>query len=307
AAIQRARRWLVSTRPASTEDAAFRLMGLTWAGASAEEIAAGRRDLIAMQKTNGGWPQIPGDEADAESSGEALFALFESGLANTDAASKKGLKFLISTQAPDGTWRVHTRMLSPAEISPKYFQTGFPYGKDEFLSYASSCWAVMALLRASPESPVKSESPAGAAADAPPWVWTALFGTANDLASLLNAGLDPNSKTKNGVSVLMAAAADTEKVRLLLARGADAKARASAGTDALTVAAAYRGTARSVQLLLDAGALPEPPDDVHLRNAPLVLASMSGDLEIVKLLLSRGAKPSDSALGQAVTFGYPDI
>ena len=34
---------------------------------------------------------------------------------------------------------------------------------------------------------------------------------------------------------------------------------------------------------------------------------MSGDLENVKLLLSRGAKPSESALAQAVTFGYPDV
>ena len=44
-----------------------------------------------------------------------------------------------------------------------------------------------------------------------------------------------------------------------------------------------------------------------MRNAPLVLASMSGDLDNAKLLLARGAKPSESALSEAVTFGYPDI
>jgi len=34
---------------------------------------------------------------------------------------------------------------------------------------------------------------------------------------------------------------------------------------------------------------------------------MSGDLDNAKLLLARGAKPSESALSEAVTFGYPDI
>ena len=61
-----------------------------------------------------------------------------------------GLKFLLSTQAPDGTWRVHTRMISPAPVSPEYFSSGFPYGKDEYLSYAGSSWAVMAMLSSLP-------------------------------------------------------------------------------------------------------------------------------------------------------------
>jgi len=139
------------------------------------------------------------------------------------------------------------------------------------------------------------------------WLRTALFGTARQLAAVLDTGLDPNTKTANVTTVLMAASTDADKVRLLLARGADAKLRAASGADALTIAAAYRGTAASVRVLLDAGAEPEPPQGVRLRNEPLVLASMTGDLETIKLLLSRGAKASDKALGQAVTFGYADI
>ena len=34
-----------------------------------------------------------------------------------------------------------------------YFATGFPYGKDEFLSFTGSCWAVMGLLSALPDPP----------------------------------------------------------------------------------------------------------------------------------------------------------
>ncbi len=41
-------------------------------------------------------------------------------------------------------------MISPADVSPPYFTTGFPYKKDEYLSYAASCWATMALLSGMP-------------------------------------------------------------------------------------------------------------------------------------------------------------
>jgi ankyrin repeat protein len=83
-----------------------------------------------------------------------------------------------------------------------------------------------------------------------------------------------------------------EKVRLLLARGAEAS------DGALTVAAASRGTAAVIKLLLDAG--------VPAKDKPLLLASMTGDIDNVKLLLAHGATPF-AALAQAITFGYPDI
>jgi hypothetical protein len=173
-----------------------------------------------MQKSNGGWPQLSRYEADAYSTGEALFALRQAGVPISDTAFTKGIKFLVSTQANDGTWRVRTRMISPAEISPKYFHTGFPYGKDEFLSYAGSCWAVMALLSAMPETTAKVASIESTSPEGPGWLKTALFGTAKQFAALLDNGLDPNSTTKNGTTVLMAAATDPEKIRVLLAHGA---------------------------------------------------------------------------------------
>ena len=307
AALRGARKWLFENRPKSTEDAAFRLMGLVWAEAAEEEITSAQRDLMSRQTANGGWSQLAGYTPDAYSTGEALYALSESKLPATNAALQKGVKFLFSSQAPDGTWHVRTRMLSPAEVSPKYFTTGFPYGKDEYLSYAGSCWAVMALLSTLPESSRKPQATTAVSVEAPSWLHVALFGTPADLSALLDAGLDPNSKTSNGTTVLMAGAADAEKVRLLLARGAEAGTRAPSGADALTIASAYPGTAAAIQALLDGGAQAEPPEGVNVRNEPLVLASMSGDLGNVKLLVARGAKPSEKALGQAVTFGYPDV
>src|SRR5262249_49775602 len=43
ATIARARRWLASTAPASTEDASFRVLGLVWAGAASDEVAGATR------------------------------------------------------------------------------------------------------------------------------------------------------------------------------------------------------------------------------------------------------------------------
>jgi ankyrin repeat protein len=163
----------------------------------------------------------------------------------------------------------------------------------------------MALLSELPETP--SQVAAVRGNEAEPWVRTALFGTAGELAALLDSSLDANKKTANGTTVLMFAAPDATKVRLLLSRGAEAKTRTSSGTDALTVASSFRGTQSSLQLLLDAGALPQAPEGVRTRHEPLVLASMSGDLENVRLLLTRGAEPSTEALSEAVTFGHADV
>ena len=103
----------------------------------------------------------------------------------------------------------------------------------------------------------------------------------------------------------MMAAPDAEKVRLLVARGADVKSRGAAGTDALTIAAAHYGTSTSLRALLDAGA--EAQSSERRRHSPLQYAAMSGDIESVRLLLARGAEASAEAVSESVTFGHPDV
>ena len=304
-ATRRAREWLIGTRPQSVEDASFRLMGLVWAGASSDDLRAAERELIARQRSDGGWPQLARYDSDAYSTGQALYALREAGVPSADPAWQKGLKFLISTQARDGTWRVRTRMISPATVSPAYFPTRFPYEKDEFLSYAGSCWAVMALLSSLPESPPAEHSARPTPDNQPSWARTALFGTETALKALLDAGLDSNSKTERGTTPLMMSAPDVNKVRLLVARGADVKSRAASRTDALTIAASHYGTSASIRVLLDAGA--EVKSTERVRREPLAYAAMTGDLETVKLLLARGADASAEALSEAVTFGHADV
>ena len=79
---------------------------------------------------------------------------------------------------------------------------------------------------------------------------TALFGTAAQLKAQLDAGLDPNSKTPGGTTLLMMAAADAGKVKLLIDRGADVNAKAKSGFTPLMVASSYYGSSAAVRLLL---------------------------------------------------------
>jgi ankyrin repeat protein len=124
---------------------------------------------------------------------------------------------------------------------------------------------------------------------------------------------DANLGTAIGTSLLMAAASDVDKVKLLLARGADPKFRASSGYDATTVAASYFGTAPVLRALLDAGGAAGPVNDRKAPRSPLLFASMSGDLDAVSLLLARGAAPDqssasgDSPISEAITFGRADV
>jgi Prenyltransferase and squalene oxidase repeat len=153
ARLARAGEWLLAHNPESTEDAAFRLMGLAEIRGMGEDgIRRAADDLVAMQLPSGGWPQIKGYVPDAYSTGQAVYALrvVRERSRNTSAAEHRGLAFLIRTQAADGTWRTHSRMLSPAHVSPPYFKTGYPYGKDEFLSFAGACWALRAMSAALP-------------------------------------------------------------------------------------------------------------------------------------------------------------
>jgi ankyrin repeat protein len=318
ATLARARRWLAATAPASTEDATFRVLGLVWAEAAPDDVATAARDLLKLQKPGGGWAQLAGEYAqDAYSTGEALYALHEAGTPSTSAAWRRGATFLLSSQAADGTWHVRTRMISPAEVSPPYFTTGFPYKKDEYLSYAASCWATMALLSGMPAT--SSNPPPAPVAEPLPVdstgvMRTALFGTAERLSFYAATDLRVDVATPNGTTILMAAAPDVAKVSLLLARGAVATFRSPGGNDAATAAASYRGSTEAIRALLDAGASTEPPEQVNARQSPLLLASMSCYLDTVSLLLARGASanprpnPSgNSPISEAITFGRTDV
>ena len=94
AAIARAAAWLTTAALANTEDRAFQLFGLHWAGADRQALLAAARALVAEQRADGGWAQIPTLPSDAYATGQALAALAETGAMRvTDPAFQRGVQY----------------------------------------------------------------------------------------------------------------------------------------------------------------------------------------------------------------------
>jgi hypothetical protein len=144
-AIQRAAAWLTRAQASTIEERSFQLLGLGWAAANKATIQKAARALVAAQRSDGGWSQLPTLESDAYATGQALVALKQSGAIDvTDAAYKRGVQFLLNSQLADGSWYVKSRAIP---IQP-HFESGFPHGRDQFISAAGSNWAAMALALA---------------------------------------------------------------------------------------------------------------------------------------------------------------
>jgi len=144
ARIDRARAWLLGAKPQRTQERAFQVLGLAWSHADRKAVKEAAGELIAQQLPNGGWSQLPALDADAYATGLALYALYEGGVRVTHPAYQAGLKYLLSTQATDGTWHVHTRALP---IQP-YFESGYPYAHDQWISAAGAAYATLAIAAA---------------------------------------------------------------------------------------------------------------------------------------------------------------
>ena len=140
--IARAAAWLESARPSLTQDRAFHLLGLVWAEANPAIIRSAAKALGSMQRDDGGWSQLPALGSDAYATGQALYALNVGAKTPTaDRIYRKGVDYLMRTQAPDGSWHVKSRSIW---LQP-YFESGFPYGHDQWISVAGTAWASMAL------------------------------------------------------------------------------------------------------------------------------------------------------------------
>jgi squalene cyclase len=139
--------WLVKTPAEDHEDRVFRLRALHAAGAPEAEIRGAAKKLLGSQRTDGGWAQLDDMTSDAYATATALVALHQAGgLATTDAAYRKGLRLLLTTQLGDGSWHVKTRS-NPVQT---YFESGYPHAADQFISIAAAGWATTALALALP-------------------------------------------------------------------------------------------------------------------------------------------------------------
>ena len=296
----RARTWLLSHSPQATEERVFQLWGGRWAGADEAALHKFAERLKATQQKDGGWGSRDGRSSDAYSTGEVLVALHEvGGVATSDPSWQRGIEYLLGTQAPDGSWHVVSRLHPPAPVSPPYFETGHPYGHDQFISTMGECQAVMALAAAlGPAKPrpmvlKEADPPAGIE----PWVEKLLFGSAADLKKMLDSGFDPNSASKSGgLTALMLAAPDVEKMKLLIERGANTEARSKSKYSALLITAQYPDSSAAMNLLLDHGAkvrLAAGAGAPLFNASPIMLAAISGNSGIISRLRKEGDRVDD--------------
>jgi N-acyl-D-amino-acid deacylase len=145
--IERARRWLLAAQPKSAEERGMRLMGLAWSRAPRSRIQEAIREIRAQQDANGGWSQFARTEPDAYATGLSLFALHVAGVPASDEAYRKGVAFLLGSQYLDGTWLVKTHAF-PVQ---RYFESGFPFGRHQWISTAGTSWAALAIAQTLPD------------------------------------------------------------------------------------------------------------------------------------------------------------
>jgi hypothetical protein len=147
--VSRAKYWLENTHPDIEQELAFQLLGMHWCGSTREMKQTVVDKLKSMQRPDGGWSQLPTMSSDAYATGQVLYALYESGMMQSqDETYQKGISYLLKTQDESGAWILESRSYP---IQP-YFSSDFPpYNENQFISATATNWASLALLEALPD------------------------------------------------------------------------------------------------------------------------------------------------------------
>jgi hypothetical protein len=122
----------------------MRALGLAWSGADKHTLGEAMRGIAALQRTDGGWAQLPWLQSDAYGTGQTLVALREAGMPVRDPIYQRGIRYLLDHQMKDGSWWVKTRSI-PTQV---IFDSGFPHGVDQWISAAATNWSTIALADA---------------------------------------------------------------------------------------------------------------------------------------------------------------
>ena len=116
-----------------------------------------------------------------------------------------------------------------------------------------------------------------------PLHYAALFGSPESVQVLLDAGASPNARNTAEVTPLIYAGWNAAKVRILLAKGADAKAVSKMRRTALHLAVISTDGAEAARMLLDKGANVNAADAVSV--SPLNMKAGGGSCWSPALLI----------------------
>jgi ankyrin repeat protein len=138
-----------------------------------------------------------------------------------------------------------------------------------------------------------------------PLIQAAFYLDAPQVAGFLDRGADVNATDTAGMTALMKAVSDVEKVRLLIKRGAKVNAATQGGNTALITACFEFGSAAVVSELVKHGAevnaVSKPGNDA------LKAAAGAGDVDGVRILLDHGADPNSRATLQSSSGGITPL
>lgn len=133
----RALEWLAAAEPGVSSEWTFARMIVASARHEAAETEALLERTLASQREDGGWGWLPGDESNAFSTGQALYALATLDDARGDEALRRGVAYLLARQLPDGSWETASELTSTAPSK----------GKDYIYRYWGTAWASIGLSR----------------------------------------------------------------------------------------------------------------------------------------------------------------
>jgi squalene-hopene/tetraprenyl-beta-curcumene cyclase len=108
------------------------------------------KKLRGAQNADGGWGQTKGAKSDAYATGQVLYALAEAGVTPGDEAVRKAQSFLAKAQREDGAWPMVSRAIMRDGKPPKNLDP---------ITHAGSAWAVMGLVRSSPDLAKPGKAP----------------------------------------------------------------------------------------------------------------------------------------------------
>lgn len=147
--VAHTKRWLEQQQLTNQQELAFQLLGMYWCGSSPALTKSVAKKLVSLQNSDGGWSQLTTMQSDAYATGEALYALSESGMMNiNNDVFAKGVNYLLQTQDKTGAWLITTRS-NP--IQP-FVDSGFPpLDESQYISAAATNWATLALVNALPD------------------------------------------------------------------------------------------------------------------------------------------------------------
>jgi hypothetical protein len=144
AALKKATAWLAGAKLSDNlQDKVLNLLLAIRAGKSRPEMQVVIDELLARQRSDGGWSQTANMTSDAFATGQTLYVLALAGYTADQPDIRRAINFLVATQKPDGSWPMTSR--STPDGKPGSAKLLTP------ITCAAAAWATLGLARLAPK------------------------------------------------------------------------------------------------------------------------------------------------------------